>query len=1096
MAAAATVVDEYSLPDELKQAIRLSAPYRDTPPPNPSGPTLSPNPTPTAPTAEPEVFSLNGLVLTICGVPPSGLLDYAPTHSRAEGVVATEFVQRKMAGNELRNTNILQGAVERLDAQSGMQERVRAGRSEGEEEDPPKRASTLLSTVVDYAGFRVGVLCPAQLEEASLVYGPASVGAGAGVGAGLDTQSDAFVLAVPEVEEVLELLAGQLNLAMQQRSRLVQLDGDSPPEDADMQVVGLLTSHMQAHLGPDGRMYLLNLRSLMPSALPRAHTYDVLTHQLRPEFLLRTSTALEADIFLQTLEPEEVGAEGEAGTEDGADETKSEPSSFTAPPPPLDTVLESAQCNVNACVDLLGALPAAAHTLDSLSAMPLDSLGLTSFLHAYGLNVRLIGALYGLCRAPSARKLLLSEALARTLKALLATQLRMSARSTRAGVVRAEARGRSNAQQYGDYVEVALAQRRAAVLGIFNLVLGWGPKSDGFWQDTLCDALHKKFGIQSTREQLAAHLHWPQLLLAMQYHTGTCFQDTPMHKLCSHLTPSPFSNQALKELLIPKVRVATHLPGEVGMLFAMGDSLLECGCFEQAAAAFDLQYRALTAAFADAPQQGLGAYTRVPLRQQAASGHTLYKLALARYLCNDLAGAASTARVYVRRYDRYHPTTGRVLTLLMSCEYKMGNVGRALQLFDAAQEVYSYTLGPNHPIISMHMNCLGGLYARTFTYAGAGTGTGTGTGGVRVFHTRVPAAPRQARVLRLMACGAAKQSLGESHLVTVLYECHLGEALLAEGRSGDAVFLLDGCLIHLRKAVEQGAPIMYELLRALSTLSVALGRTGDVDRAGQVALQCLGVAQLVDRPNVRPLVASTYLHLSDLALLKGEHEAALTLLEQAWDTLKALAPPQSAAPWVGGVFAVLARRMLGLLVSTMSTATATMFESVAADWYSAQARRRHAFLHRAHEHMEQRQGGARGRGAQETGDAENKDNADQGDEGDGDEGKGYSEGEGDDVDDDMTVSTAEALSLEAAAQEDAWASASQAVFEAVWFYRPVEYFALLLAGIQRKVLSAEEEDETSQSGVPTPHTRASFPAQAAVISRMVKHQDAHTFLSV
>jgi hypothetical protein len=53
---------------------------------------------------------------------------------------------------------------------------------------------------------------------------------------------------------------------------------------------------------------------------------------------------------------------------------------------------------------------------------------------------------------------------------------------THTGVVRAEARGRSNAQQYGDYVEAGLAQRRAAVLGVFNLVLGWGPVSDRFWK--------------------------------------------------------------------------------------------------------------------------------------------------------------------------------------------------------------------------------------------------------------------------------------------------------------------------------------------------------------------------------------------------------------------------------------------------------------------------------------------------------------------------------------------------------------------------------------------------------------------------------------
>ena len=117
------------------------------------------------------------------------------------------------------------------------------------------------------------------------------------------------------------------------------------------------------------------------------------------------------------------------------------------------------------------------------------------------------------------------------------------------------------------------------MLELFNLVLGWGPMSDAFWKGisfqkmlcsiefcllksflvvrrlgqffslmkcsrthsiyffhfcrcfsnlaTLLDALDQKFGIQATKAQLLTHLHMPQLFLAMQYHTGTRFQDNP-----------------------------------------------------------------------------------------------------------------------------------------------------------------------------------------------------------------------------------------------------------------------------------------------------------------------------------------------------------------------------------------------------------------------------------------------------------------------------------------------------------------------------------------------------------------------------------------
>jgi hypothetical protein len=48
-----------------------------------------------------------------------------------------------------------------------------------------------------------------------------------------------------------------------------------------------------------------------------------------------------------------------------------------------------------------------------------------------------------------------------------------------------------------------------------------------FFLATLCDAMKQKFGIQASKERLLALVHMPQLFLAMQYHTGTRFQDAP-----------------------------------------------------------------------------------------------------------------------------------------------------------------------------------------------------------------------------------------------------------------------------------------------------------------------------------------------------------------------------------------------------------------------------------------------------------------------------------------------------------------------------------------------------------------------------------------
>ena len=49
----------------------------------------------------------------------------------------------------------------------------------------------------------------------------------------------------------------------------------------------------------------------------------------------------------------------------------------------------------------------------------------------------------------------------------------------------------------------------------------------GFFVATLLDALNQKFGISATKAHVLSTLHLPQLFLAMQYHTGTRFEDTP-----------------------------------------------------------------------------------------------------------------------------------------------------------------------------------------------------------------------------------------------------------------------------------------------------------------------------------------------------------------------------------------------------------------------------------------------------------------------------------------------------------------------------------------------------------------------------------------
>jgi hypothetical protein len=468
-------------------------------------------------------------------------------------VSASDEVQHKIAGNEVRNTGLLQATIDALYAQGQLSQRIAAahppsnnspgshtvpgsssfysasmgfqttlpdttslaGTYDGRAPPPlppdgasvvstynaPTKPATLLTTVVDYCGFRVTVLCPTLVEESTtLVHGCSAVPVPASRGsAGLPSTSTVQVRAAPEIPLILSNLAAQLNVTTYQRPRCVthqRLCDTETNAELPIRNLDLLSSDLQVHAAADGRTYILNLKNILPNSLPRPHSYDVQTRQLRAEYVQSLDKPLKTDILQQsstfslgTNTPGEVDVRAER------------------------LVIQESGVNIAACRELFSSvLRAVAVVLDSFASVPMDSFGLTQFLHANGVNLRHIGVLYWLCSAPSVKQLLLSEALARCCKTILNAQLRQHARKTKGmyddyassgkilrtlalsyrfpqlslcdvtgGVLRAQHRGRSVQHDYTEYVGNAAQAHRSAVLELFNLTLGWGPASDAFW---------------------------------------------------------------------------------------------------------------------------------------------------------------------------------------------------------------------------------------------------------------------------------------------------------------------------------------------------------------------------------------------------------------------------------------------------------------------------------------------------------------------------------------------------------------------------------------------------------------------------------------
>ena len=424
------IVDDYSLPIRYKTVKLLYSQHLD------DAGVSSDN---GAATNNEEVYGYGGLLFRMIDN-PANERDTAPSEMRLKYMSSSDNISHKIAGNEQRGSFSMQRAVAQIYHENITRDN---GKAQSVEEVAVRslKLCTLLSTLVDYAGFRVSVFCPIDIdEETTLVYGHSKT-------------EDIFVNSLPAVRTILPKIAQELNLATTRRMMLIttvplHLRRSNP---VAANAVDLISKDLQAHRCADGRTYLINFQSLLPSDLPRPSTNDLVTHTLRQEFI---------GSFLQPVSSDTLRGSSED-----------------------DVFSAISDSNIQACSFLYSVLlPEMAAKLDGLVAMPVDSYGLTHFFHTHGANMRHLGVVLSLSRTPFVRRILLTEAIARTCKVLLNQTLREIARRGKAESLQAEYRGRSIEENYLEHMELLHKNRRTAVLDMFNLLLGSGEASVNFWR--------------------------------------------------------------------------------------------------------------------------------------------------------------------------------------------------------------------------------------------------------------------------------------------------------------------------------------------------------------------------------------------------------------------------------------------------------------------------------------------------------------------------------------------------------------------------------------------------------------------------------------
>ena len=127
--------------------------------------------------------------------------------------------------------------------------------------------------MTDVGGFRFYVFCiPPIDEEQTLTYGRLN-------------STERFVMTEEHMNEQMKVVCRGMNLKIHS----VDVADGEPP--------GIIASgrDFQAHSAKDNRGYIMNLAKAFPPDLPIPMTNQILTNQLRPEFVQAYSTPLSSD---------------------------------------------------------------------------------------------------------------------------------------------------------------------------------------------------------------------------------------------------------------------------------------------------------------------------------------------------------------------------------------------------------------------------------------------------------------------------------------------------------------------------------------------------------------------------------------------------------------------------------------------------------------------------------------------------------------------------------------------------------------------------------------------------------------------------------
>jgi hypothetical protein len=496
-----------------------------------------------------DVYFYRGVLLRFAESPGSGATELASAAAYASLASSADVVQRKVAGHELRGLRMVQDASVTLFrdwVETAGTPDVRA--ASGKKRPPP--VAVVLTALLDFGGHRIYAMAiPPMDESRTLAFGRIEPGApfvqkspvlGAmlkrlGKYMGLKNHSIETLVAAPMDG------TATLNGAMFNSARTVSSANGSAAQEANNAGVRVLSIPLsvdtQGHHCSDRRFYVVNACRLCPSDLPGGrNTTSAITCLLRPEIIKAVGTPLSSDAFRAFGEESalsSIGSPSDAQTND----------------------LEAARASQHLVSTVI---PAFARSLENLEVDTAESGAFTEALHAVGINARYLGRIAAQCTSAHTREACEIEMVARVAKHMLNKSMRrlskqvawatgQAAEQHNIGFVQSPSRAAGALKSHSLVLQKELL---TAAADLFNLIIGSGSDSSGFWRNIVVPSVANKFsynirlgdeaaagvfggassmGGRSEISRLAqggnngCPFHKAQLFFALQHHCGVCF---------------------------------------------------------------------------------------------------------------------------------------------------------------------------------------------------------------------------------------------------------------------------------------------------------------------------------------------------------------------------------------------------------------------------------------------------------------------------------------------------------------------------------------------------------------------------------------------